>query len=114
MASDADDAPLVKQEFLDHEALTNFRAGFGGRVDEQLVQHNPSWAIRDRRFLRAWCPGDRERTEVKGVSVNRRAPRRDKAIEHAPSRQGGRCQQQHAARSLRAEELLQRPHDHPG
>src|SRR5207249_11787644 len=92
MASDADDAPLVKQEFLDREAITNLCTGFSGRVDEQLVQHSPSWAIGDRRFLRAWCPGDRERTEVKAVGVNRRAPRRDETIEQAPSRQGSSCQ----------------------
>ena len=41
MPSDAGDAPVFKEHLVDDEAFTDFGAGFGRGVDEQLVQDGP-------------------------------------------------------------------------
>ena len=54
MPSDAGDAPVFEEDLVDDEAFTDFGAGLGRGVDEQLVQDGPPRTVRQRGVGRAW------------------------------------------------------------
>ena len=45
---DPHDAAIFEHDLIDGKRLTNLNAGFACRVDQQLVEHRPSSAVRDR------------------------------------------------------------------
>ena len=65
--------PSFHHDLFDVEAFADFGAGFGRRVDKQLVEDGPPRTVRDRSIPRARRPGDRDGTEVEGVGMDRRA-----------------------------------------
>ena len=112
-ALDADDASVFDEELLHREALSNFRAGLSRGVDQQFVQHGPPRAVRDRRVCRARRAGDRERTEIERVGVDRRTSGRGQPIEQSPSRERGDAQRVHDMRRHRvARECRAVDHEH--
>jgi hypothetical protein len=52
--SDAGDAPVCKEQFVDDEAFADLGAGLGRGVDEQLVLDGPPRTVRQPRVGRAW------------------------------------------------------------
>ena len=53
VAADADDAAVVDDDVFDRELLADLGAGLGRGVDEQLVEHGPPRAVRERRVVGA-------------------------------------------------------------
>ena len=104
---------VFDQDLLDGEALSNFRAGLGRCVDEQLVEHRPPGAVRDRRVRRARRPGEREGTEIERVGVHRRTSGRRQPIDQSPSCEGRGAQWMHHVRGHRvARERRAVDHEH--
>ena len=58
MAPYADHAPVFDQDLLDSEAFADLRTGFGGCIDEQLVEYRSPRAV-GQRVLPA-CPANRQ------------------------------------------------------
>src|SRR5437016_10622884 len=70
------------------EAFADFSAGVCSRIDKELVEDGAPGTVRDGSIARAGRPGDRDRTKVECVSMDRRTTSSDEAIKQAPSRQG--------------------------
>ena len=60
VAANADDTVVVDHDVFDRELFAHLGAGFGRRVDEQLVEHGAPRAVRERRFGGARRARDRE------------------------------------------------------
>jgi hypothetical protein len=60
-------APTFDQHVGDREALADFGTGLGRGVDQQLVENDPAWAVRDR--VRRWST-DRSRRSRCGSAGN--------------------------------------------
>ena len=60
VAAYARDSAVVDDEVFDRELLAYLGAGLGGGVDEQLVEHGPPWAVRNRRIGGPGRAGDRK------------------------------------------------------
>jgi hypothetical protein len=86
---DAHHAAVLDKNFVQREALADFRSGFGRGIDEKLVEHRSSRAVTDRSIVGARRPGDRDRIEVKSVGGDRGAFGRRESIQQPPFRQGG-------------------------
>ena len=84
MTFDADDASVVDNDVVDGEFLSDLGAGFGGAVDEHLVEHGSARAVGDRRVLGTRCARDRERAEVEGVRVDGWTAGRHQLVQQAP------------------------------
>ena len=84
VASNAGDATVVDDDLVDGESLANLGPRLGRSVNEQLVQHGPPGAIRDRGLTSPGRPRDREGAEVEGIHVDGRASGGHEPVEQAP------------------------------
>ncbi len=77
------------------EAFADLSAGFCSRIDKELVEDGAPGAVRDGSTARAGRPGDRDRTKVECVCMDRRTTGGDEAIKQAPSRRGSYAERLH-------------------
>ena len=82
------DGAVLDQERVDVESLPDLDTRCGGRVDKDLVQDGPTRCVAAAVPVNRSCsPPDRERSEVVGVGLDRRAAGGHDLVQEAPSRQ---------------------------
>jgi hypothetical protein len=48
-------ASIIQDQFFGSETFANFRAGFGGCIDEDLIEHRPPHAVLNLNAIYRWC-----------------------------------------------------------
>ena len=94
--ADAGHRPVVSQDLVDGEALAQLRTRLDGGIDQQLVEHRAARAVAVRDPVdRLRRPGDRQRSEVEGVGLDRRAAGRLQALQQSPALERSHARRMH-------------------
>jgi len=87
MTANSYDATVLEQQLVDAEAFADLDASSRRGVDQQLVEHGPPRAVRDRRLRSARTSLEYERPEVEGIRIDCGTPTRDQLVEEIPPAQ---------------------------
>jgi hypothetical protein len=80
---------IFNEQLFNREGFTDLGACFRRSVDQQLVEHCPTRAVRHGTVLRSRRTGNREWAEVERVGVDGRTSRGVETLEQSPPSQGG-------------------------
>ena len=105
---------VVREDLVDRERLAQLRAGLDSGVHEQLVEHRAPRAVAAGDPVdRLRRSGDRQRSEVERVGLDRRASRRLETLQQSPALERGHPRWMHVVgrhRVARKSRLVDQQH----